>query len=542
MAYQLPDLAYAFDALEPHIDAKTMEIHHDKHHAAYVTNLNAALEGTEWMDRPIEAVLSNLEILPADKQAAVRNNGGGHANHTLFWETLSPNGGGEPTGALGEAVGATFGAFDVLKQQMVDAGIKRFGSGWSWLVWDGTGLAVLSTPNQDSPISRGQDPALRDRRVGARLLPQVPEPPPGVPRGDLERRRLERGRRELRGGEVARPSPGAGPRPRPRRLALPWAHDGGRRRGALPIRSAPDRVDLDVDAVLPLRLLSGSRVATIGRVTVPEPTDAALIERVADHEREAFEELYARYARPVLGLALRRLGDRGRAEDSVQEVFAAVWRSASSYDRSRGPGGAWLYTIARNAIVDVQRRRTLPTVADPPELVGDRPDARRGGRVVLERLARPPGARDAAGARAGGDRPRVLLRPLAERGGGVPPHPARHRQDANAQRARPARRCARGRAVSQSPTSVRRPGRGRRSRSRAAAAGTRPARRRGRAARAAAAARVGAARAEEHPDHVPAPSLHRNRGGRRGCLGAASASATRSAAATARTSRCRRSR
>jgi Fe-Mn family superoxide dismutase len=123
-----------------------------------VTNLNAALEGTEWMDRPIEAVLSNLEILPADKQAAVRNNGGGHANHTLFWETLSPDGGGEPTGALGEAVGATFGAFDVLKQQMVDAGIKRFGSGWSWLVWDGTGLAVLSTPNQDSPISEGKTP------------------------------------------------------------------------------------------------------------------------------------------------------------------------------------------------------------------------------------------------------------------------------------------------------------------------------------------------------------------------------------------------
>ena len=149
----------------------------------------------------------------------------------------------------------------------------------------------------------------------------------------------------------------------------------------------PDRVDLDVDGVLSLRLLSGSRIATIGRVTVPEPTDAALIERVADHEREAFEELYARYARPVLGLALRRLGDRGRAEDSVQEVFAAVWRSASSYDRSRGPGGAWLYTIARNAIVDVQRRRTVPTVADPPELV---PPARRPTR----RRRRPgmPGA------------------------------------------------------------------------------------------------------------------------------------------------------
>jgi len=108
-------------------------------------------------------------------------------------------------------------------------------------------------------------------------------------------------------------------------------------------------------------------------VTVPEITDAALIERVADHDREAFEELYARFARPVLGLALRRLGDRGGAEDTVQEVFAAVWRSASSYDQSRGPGGAWLYTIARNAIVDVQRKRTVPTVADPPELVATGP-------------------------------------------------------------------------------------------------------------------------------------------------------------------------
>jgi RNA polymerase sigma-70 factor, ECF subfamily len=128
-----------------------------------------------------------------------------------------------------------------------------------------------------------------------------------------------------------------------------------------------------VDGVLSLRLLSATRIATIGRVTVPEITDAALIARVADHDREAFEELYARFARPVLGLALRRLGDRGRAEDTVQEVFAAVWRSASSYDRSRGPGGAWLYTIARNAIVDVQRKRTVPTVADPPELVATGP-------------------------------------------------------------------------------------------------------------------------------------------------------------------------
>ncbi len=131
-----------------------------------------------------------------------------------------------------------------------------------------------------------------------------------------------------------------------------------------------------MDTVLPFGLLLGSRGATIWPVTVPETTDAALIERVAVGEREAFEELYARYARPVLGLALRRLGDRGRAEDAVQEVFAAVWRSAASYDRSRGPGGAWLYTIARNAIVDMLRRRPLPTVADPPEprATGPTPD------------------------------------------------------------------------------------------------------------------------------------------------------------------------
>ena len=160
MAYSVPDLAYPFDALEPHIDARTMEIHHDKHHAAYVTNLNAALEGTEWMDRPIDAVITNLEILPADKQAAVRNNGGGHANHTLFWEIMGPDGGGEPSGELGAAITDTFGSFSDLQAQVNDAGVKRFGSGWSWLVWDGTGLAVLSTPNQDSPVMEGKTPIL----------------------------------------------------------------------------------------------------------------------------------------------------------------------------------------------------------------------------------------------------------------------------------------------------------------------------------------------------------------------------------------------
>ncbi len=160
MAYSVPDLAYPFDALEPHIDARTMEIHHDKHHGAYVTNLNAALEGTEWMDRPIEAVLSNLEIIPEDKRMAVRNNGGGHANHTLFWEIMGPAGGGEPSGDLAAAIADTFGSLDDLKAQVNDAGVKRFGSGWSWLVWDGTGLAVLSTPNQDSPVMEGKTPIL----------------------------------------------------------------------------------------------------------------------------------------------------------------------------------------------------------------------------------------------------------------------------------------------------------------------------------------------------------------------------------------------
>jgi len=160
MPFTLPPLPYPYDALEPHIDARTMEIHHDKHHAAYVTNLNAALEGTEWMDRPIDAVLSNLEILPADKQAAVRNNGGGHANHTLFWEIMGPDGGGEPSGELGAAISDTFDSFADLQAQVNDAGAKRFGSGWSWLVWDGTGLAVLSTPNQDSPVMEGKTPIL----------------------------------------------------------------------------------------------------------------------------------------------------------------------------------------------------------------------------------------------------------------------------------------------------------------------------------------------------------------------------------------------
>ena len=160
MAYSVPDLSYPFDALEPHIDARTMEIHHDKHHAAYVTNLNAAIEGTPWADQSLEAILTSLDSIPEDKRTAVRNNGGGHANHTLFWEIMGPDGGGEPSGDLADAIAETFGSLDDLKAQVNDAGVKRFGSGWSWLVWDGTGLAVLSTPNQDSPVMEGKTPLL----------------------------------------------------------------------------------------------------------------------------------------------------------------------------------------------------------------------------------------------------------------------------------------------------------------------------------------------------------------------------------------------
>ena len=156
MAFQLPDLPYAYDALEPHIDEATMRVHHDKHHQAYVDKANGALEGTEWADREVEDVLQNLASLPADKQGPVRNNAGGHYNHSLFWQMLSPDGGGEPGGDLGAAITDAFGSFDAFKEEFKNAGISRFGSGWAWLVKDGSGLAVVSTPNQDSPISDGK--------------------------------------------------------------------------------------------------------------------------------------------------------------------------------------------------------------------------------------------------------------------------------------------------------------------------------------------------------------------------------------------------
>ncbi len=161
MAFSVPDLPYDYAALEPTIDEATMRLHHDKHHQAYVDNANAALEGTELADADVEEVLRNLDKLPEEKRTPVRNNAGGHANHTLFWEIMSPDGGGEPSGALADAITSTFGSLDELKAKVNDAGVKRFGSGWTWLVKDGSGaLSVVSTANQDSPVSDGQTPLL----------------------------------------------------------------------------------------------------------------------------------------------------------------------------------------------------------------------------------------------------------------------------------------------------------------------------------------------------------------------------------------------
>jgi superoxide dismutase, Fe-Mn family len=160
MALTLPDLPYDYAALEPTIDEQTMRIHHGKHHQAYVDNANKALEGTEWAERPVDEILVNLDSIPEDRRTAARNNVGGHANHALFWEIMRPGGGGEPGGALAEAIGTSFGSLDALKEQVNDAGVKRFGSGWTWLVADGGSLSVTSTPNQDSPVMEGKTPIL----------------------------------------------------------------------------------------------------------------------------------------------------------------------------------------------------------------------------------------------------------------------------------------------------------------------------------------------------------------------------------------------
>ncbi|MED1801109.1 superoxide dismutase [Brevibacillus porteri] len=161
MAHQLPALPYAHNALEPHIDAQTMEIHHGRHHATYVNNLNAALEAhADLQGKSIEELISNLDALPESIRTAVRNNGGGHANHTLFWEIMSPNGGGAPTGELADAISAAFGSFDNFKAEFAKAATTRFGSGWAWLTAEGGKVAISSTPNQDSPIMEGKTPIL----------------------------------------------------------------------------------------------------------------------------------------------------------------------------------------------------------------------------------------------------------------------------------------------------------------------------------------------------------------------------------------------
>jgi Fe-Mn family superoxide dismutase len=160
MAYSVPPLPYAYDALEPHIDKATMEFHHDKHHQAYVDKANAALEGTPLADTSIEEVLADLGQVPEDKRTAVKNNGGGHYNHTLFWENMSPDGGGAPGGELAGAIDAAFGSFGDFQAKLKETGVNQFGSGWSWLVRDGQSLQIVGTPNQDTPLSAGKVPLL----------------------------------------------------------------------------------------------------------------------------------------------------------------------------------------------------------------------------------------------------------------------------------------------------------------------------------------------------------------------------------------------
>ncbi|MBM7604707.1 Fe-Mn family superoxide dismutase [Metabacillus crassostreae] len=161
MAYELPQLPYAYDALEPHIDKETMNIHHTKHHNTYISNVNAALEGNaDLAAKSVEELVSNLDAVPESIRTAVRNNGGGHANHSLFWSILSPNGGGNPTGELGEAINSKFGSYDSFKEEFAKAATTRFGSGWAWLVVNNGELEVTSTPNQDSPLMEGKTPIL----------------------------------------------------------------------------------------------------------------------------------------------------------------------------------------------------------------------------------------------------------------------------------------------------------------------------------------------------------------------------------------------
>src|SRR5579863_995622 len=162
MAYEVPPLPYDYSALEPYIDTQTMQLHHDKHHAAYVNNLNAALkDNSQFSSMNVDDLMRHIQDVPDSVRTAVRNNGGGHSNHSMFWQIMTPNGGGQPTGALASAIDSTFGSFDAFKTQFNDAGVKRFGSGWAWLVLDQSGkLSVISSANQDSPLMDGMYPVM----------------------------------------------------------------------------------------------------------------------------------------------------------------------------------------------------------------------------------------------------------------------------------------------------------------------------------------------------------------------------------------------
>ena len=197
MAHQLPALPYDAAALEPHIDAQTMQIHHGKHHAAYVNNLNAALEKHAALQgKSAEELIKNLSAVPEDIRTAVRNNGGGHVNHTMFWQIMGPGKGGAPTGAIADAINGTFGSFDAFKEQMNKGGVGRFGSGWVWLVDSGGKLAVESSGQSGQPDDGRQTRHLRHRRLGTRLLPEVSEPPARLPRRLVEHHQLGRSEQE----------------------------------------------------------------------------------------------------------------------------------------------------------------------------------------------------------------------------------------------------------------------------------------------------------------------------------------------------------
>ena len=194
MAFTLPPLPYPTDALEPHIDKQTMEIHHGKHHAAYVNNLNAALEKhPELQSKSVEDLLKGINTVPEDIRTAVKNNGGGHANHSMFWEIMGPKAGGAPTGAIADAINSSFGSFDACKEQIGKAGVGRFGSGWAWVIAQGGKLVIESTREPGQPVDGRQEDCLRHRRLGARVLSEVSEPPARLHRGVVERDQLGRG-------------------------------------------------------------------------------------------------------------------------------------------------------------------------------------------------------------------------------------------------------------------------------------------------------------------------------------------------------------